>query len=278
MNREKLWIIGVLLIVFGGSLFGLFVFSNENIYYYNGLSTYAIGFFITGLITSVLGFLLTLTSLDSGKSQIKTNTTKIRIVLTVTIIIYLFLIGYLIYTDQEWTVKAFIVHSFKPSFGFYETFTWSSYSVLYGTLLIFGIFILPFVVNELGILDHQPGVPFVDYGEEGQTVESAENSVMRLIAYLKRRRLGRIKNFVLPVGFSLIILGSCLVGLPQFVFLDGPWTFDPKVEVWYIKDYKGFIRGKLMLIGVLLLVVGIILILVYIRYRRNSTKKLNHRI
>ncbi len=68
MNREKLWIIGVLLIVFSGSLFGLFVFSNENIYYYNGLSTYAIGFFITGLITSVLGFLLTLTSLDSGKS------------------------------------------------------------------------------------------------------------------------------------------------------------------------------------------------------------------
>ncbi len=134
------------------------------------------------------------------------------------------------------------------------------------------------MVNELGILDHQPGVPFVDYGEEGQTVESAENSVIRLIAYLKRRRLGRIKNFVLPVGFSLIILGSCLVGLPQFVFLDGQWTFDPKVEVWYIKDYKGFIRGKLMLIGVLLLVVGIILILVYIRYRRNSTKKLNHRI
>ena len=270
MNRENLWIIGVLLIVFGASLFSLFVFSTEGIYYFSRLSDYPIGFLITGLITSVLGFLLTLASLDSGKSQIKTNTTGIRIVFTVVTILYLFLIGYLISTDQEWTVKAFIIHSFKPSFGFYETFTWSSYSVLFGVLIIFGVFILPFVVNELGIVNRHPDVLFVDYGEEGQTLESAENSVTRLTAYLKRRGLGRIKTFVLPVGFSLIILGSCLVGLPHFLFIDGPWTFDPEVEVWYIKDYKGFIRGKLLLIGVLLLVVGIILILVYMRHRRNS--------
>jgi hypothetical protein len=270
MNREKLWIIGVLLIVFGGSLFGLFVFSNEGIYYFSMLSDYSIGFFITGLITSILGFLLTLASLDSSKSQSITNTTRIRIVFAAITILYMFLIGYLIYTDQEWTVKAFIIHSFKPSFGFYETFTWSSYSVLFGTLIIFGVFILPFAVNELGLLNHHPDVQFVDYGEEGQTVESAEYSVTRLTTYLKRRGLGRIKSFVLPVGFSLIIIGSCLVGLPHFLFIDGKWTFDPEVEVWYIKDYKGFIRGKLLLIGVLLLVAGIILILLYMRHRRNS--------
>ncbi len=275
MNREKLWIIGVLIIVFGGSLFGSFVLSNEGIYYFSILSDYSIGFFITGLITSILGFLLTLASLDSDKSTIKRNTTRIRIVFAIIIILYLFLIGYLIYTDQEWTVKAFIIHSFKPSFGFYETFTWSSYSVLFGTLIVFGVFILPFAVNELEILNHHPDVPFKDYGKEGQTVESAENSVSRLTEYLKKKGVGRIKTLVLPVGLSLTILGCCLVGLPHFLFMDGPWTFDPEVEVWYIKDYKGFLRGKLLLIGVLLLVVGIIFILVYIRHRRNSKSNTN---
>jgi len=275
MNREKLWIIGVLLIIFGSSLFGSFVLSNEGIYYFSILSDYSIGFFITGLITSILGFLMTISNLDSSKSQIKSNTTRIRIVFAATTILYLFLIGYLIYTDQEWTVKAFIIHSFKPSFGFYETFTWSSYSILFGTLMIFGVFILPFAINELGILNQHPDIPFVDYGEEGQTVESAENSVTRLTAYLKKKGLGRIKRLVLPVGLLLTIIGSCLVGLPHFLFIDGPWTFDPKVEVWYIKDYKGFIRGKLLLIGVLLLMVGIIFILVYIRHRRNSKGNTN---
>jgi hypothetical protein len=275
MNREKLWAIGVLLIVFGGSLFGSFVLSNEGIYYFSVLSDYSIGFFIAGLITSIFGFLLSIASLDSSKSQIKTNTTRVRIVLAATIILYLFLIAYLLYTDQEWTVKALIIHAFKPSFGFYETFTWSSYSVLFGTLIIFGVFILPFVVNELEILNHPHDVPFSDYGEQGQTVESAENSVMRLTEYLKKKELGRIKTLVLPVGLFLTILGSCLMGLPHFLFIDGPWTFDPEVEVWYIEDYKGFIRGKLLLIGVILLVVGILFILVYIRHRRNSMGNTN---
>jgi hypothetical protein len=275
MNREKLWAIGVLLIVFGGSLFVSFVLSNEGIYYFSVLSDYSIGFFITGLITSIFGFLLSIASLDSSKSQIKTNTTRIRIVFAATIILYLFLIAYLIYTDQEWTVKALIIHSFKPSFGFYETFTWSSYSVLFGTLIIFGVFILPFAVNELEILNHHPDVPFSDYGERGQTLESAENSVTRLTLYLKKKGLGRIKALILPVGLSLTIIGSCLMGLPHFLFIDGPWTFDPKVEVWYIEDYKGFIRGKLLLIGVILLVVGILFILVYIRHRRNSKGNTN---
>lgn len=260
----------MLLIIFSGSLFGLFVLSNEDMSYFNGLSIYSIGFLITGLITSVLGFLLTLASLDSSKTMTKTNTTRMRIVFSVTTILYLFLIGYLIYTNQQWTVNALIIEAFQPSFGFYETFTWSSYSILFGTLLIFGIFILPFVVNESGILNYYPDIPFTDYGEEGQTIESAEDSVTRLAAYLKRRQLGRIKTLVLPVGLSLTILGGLLMGLPHFMFIDGPLTYDLEEEIWYIEDYKGFIRGKLLLLGVFLLVVGVVLILVHTRQNRNS--------
>jgi hypothetical protein len=269
MNRENLWIIGVLLIVFGGSLFGLFMLSNEGFYYFGDLSMYTIGFLITGLIASIFGFLVTLTCLDRGKAD---NTTKIRIVLIAMIILYLPLIGYLMTVDQEWTVRALIIESFQPSFGFYETFTLSSYSVLFGTLLAFGIFVLPFAVNEIGILNHHPSEPFTDYGAEGQTIEAAEDSFTRFVAFLKRR-LGPIKNYVLPVGITLVILGCGLVGLPRFIFIDGPLTYDPEVEIWFIKDYKGFIRGKLLLFGLLFLVTGLVLIGVYIRRRRNSADK-----
>jgi len=182
------------------------------------------------------------------------------------------LIGYLITIDYEWTVQALIIESVQPSFAFYETFTLSSYSTLFGTLLIFGIFVLPFVVNESGILNHYSGEPVTDYGEEGQTIESAEDSFTRLVAFLNRR-LGRIKNYALPIGTSLAIFGSCLVGLPHFLFIDGPLTYDLETETWFIKDYKGFIRGQLMLIGLLFLVIGVILIGVYIRRRRNSADK-----
>lgn len=265
MNWEKLWILGVLLIVFGGSLFGLFVLSNES-FYFSGYNSYTIGFLITGIIVSVFGFLLTLACLDHSKAD---NTTKIRIVLTAVTILYLPLIGYLMCINQEWTVRALIIEQFQLSFGFYETFTLSNYSALFGTLLAFGIFVLPFAVNELGIMNHTPDESFTDYGENGQTVESAEDSFTRFIAFLKRR-LGQIRNYVLPVGLSLAVLGSCLVGLPHFLFIDGLWTYDLETETWYIKDYKGFIRGQLLLVGLLLLVIGVILIVVHIRRRRNS--------
>ncbi len=274
MNREKLWIIGGLLIVFGGSLFGLFVLSNESFYYFSGYSTYTIGFLIAGLIASIFGFLITIACLDHSKSQIKAadNTTKIRIVLIAVALLYLPLIGYLITIDYEWTVQALIIESFQPSFAFYGTFTVSSYNALFGTLLTFGIFVLPFVVNESGILNHYSGEPVTDLCAEGQSIESAEDSFTRLVAFLKRR-LGRIKNYALPIGLSLALLGSCLVGLPYFLFIDGPLTYDLETEIWFIKDYKGFIRGQLMLFGLLFLLIGVILIGVYIRRARHSAGK-----
>lgn len=275
MNREKLWILGALLVIFGGFLFGLFVLSNEGFYYFSGLITYTIGFLITGLITSFFGFLLTLTCLDQNKSQIKAdNATKIRIVLTAMTIIYLPLIGYLIRINQEWTIRPLIIESFQPSFGFYETFTLSSHSALFAALLMFGIFVLPFVVTESGILDDH-SVESTNDLEEGQTIHDAEDSFSRFVVFLKRR-FGSIKNirkYALPLGITLALLGSCLVGLPHLFFIDGPLTYDLETETWFIKDYKGFIRGKLLLIGIVLFVIGLVLIICHFRRNSNSAAK-----
>jgi MFS family permease len=273
VNRDKLWIIGVLIIAVGGFLIGLFVLSNEGFPYFSALSTYTIGFLITGLIASIFGFLFTTICLDQReKAETKAdNTTKIRIMLIAVSLLYLISIGYLMSIDCEWTVRALII----SSFGFYVTFTISSYSALLATLLTFGIFVLPFVINESGILDNYPDEQPDDFEMERQTVEDAEATFDRFAAFLKRRLspVKKVKNYTLPIGASLTILGGCLVGLPHFLFIDGPWTYDPKAEIWFIKDYKGFIRGQLLLIGLLFLAVGLILVTHHMRHRRNSADK-----
>ena len=273
MNREKLWIIGVLMIVVGGFLIGLFVLSIEGFPYFSDLITYTIGFLITGLIASIFGFLFIIICLDRcEEAETKAdNTTKIRIVLIAVIILYLISIGYLMSIDYEWTVRALIV----GSLGFYGTFTISSYSALFATLLTFGIFVLPFVINKSGILDDYPDGQPDDLEMEGQTFEDAEESFDRFVAFLKRRfgPIKKIKNYALPIGIPLTILGSCLMGLPHFLFIDGPWTYDPKAEIWFIKDYKGFIRGQFLLIGLLFLAVGLILVIHHIRIAETQRRK-----
>lgn len=277
MNKENLWIIGVLIIVVGSFLISLFLLGSEKIHFMSDLIPYTVGFFITGLIASIFGFLFTIICLDRcEEAEIKQdNTTKIRVVLIAVTILYLILIGYLMIINYEWTVQALII----GSFGLYGTFTITSCSALFTTLLTFGIFVLPFVINELGILDGYPDGQPDDLEMEGQTIQDAEESFDRFITFLKRRfgPLKKIKNYTLPLGITLTILGSCFIGLPQFLFIDGPWTYDPKAEIWFIKDYKGFIRGQLLLIGLLFLVIGLILIIQYIRRRPNSTeRKLKH--
>ena len=275
--KEKLWIIGGLIIILGGSLIGLFMLSTEELYFFSDLNQYAVGFLITGLIASIFGFLFSLICLDRCKeAEIKQdNTTKIRVMLTAVTILYLILIGYLMTIDYEWTVQPLIIEYFDPSLGFHYGFTISSYSALFATLLIWGIFVLPFVIAETGFLDDSPDEQAHNLEEEGYTTEEAEETFDRFVAFLKRRLgpMKKIKNYTLPIAMAFTILGSCLVGLPSFVFIDGPLTLDPKTETWFIKDYKGFIRGQLFLIGILLLVIGLILIIYYIRRRRHSVGK-----
>jgi len=274
--KEKLWIIGALMIVVGVFFIGLFMLSNGGFYYFSELIPYTVGFLITGLIASFLGFLLSMIHLHGCEdSEIKTdNTTKIRVVLIAVSVLYLILIGYLMAIDYEWTVQPLIIDYFDLSLGFHYGFTISSYSAFFATLFMWGIFVLPFVIAETGFLDDSPDEQPVDL-EERQSIEGAEETFDRFVAFLKRRLgpIKKIKNYTLPIAIAFTILGSCLVVIPYFLFIDGPWTLDPKTETWFIKDYKGFIRGQLLLIGILLLVIGIILIIHYIRRRRHSVGK-----
>jgi hypothetical protein len=199
------------------------------------------------------------------------NKTKIRIVLAAVTVLFLILIGYFMITDYRWTVEALIV----GSFAFFSTFTFSSYSALFATLLIFGIFVLPFVINELGFLDDSTDEQPDNFGETGQTIEEAEKQVDRLFGFLKNRfgSIKKIKNYSLPVGITSAILGGFLITLPSLFLTDSELIWIPETEEWFVKEYYGFIRGHLLLIGILLLVIGLILIIRYIRRNSQSTIK-----
>jgi hypothetical protein len=211
------------------------------------------------------------------------NKTKLRIALASVTIFFLILIGYqlyLMYIKQEYdiTVEALVVSQFE----FFTTFTLSSYNIFFATLFIFGIFVLPFVINELGILDNHSDEPPDPDVEEGQTIEEAEEQFDRFVGFLKRRfgSVNKIRNFSLPIGIATAILGGCLITLPSIflkdservkrVFETGEFIGQ---EYWYIAKYYGLIRGQLLLIGILLLVIGLILIIRYIRRNSHSTDK-----
>jgi hypothetical protein len=277
--KEKLWIVGLLMIVFGMILSSFFMLSNEELYFFGQLNQYAVGFLILGLILLVFGFLFAITCLHQYEaSENKAyNTTKRRVVLIVVALFFLILIGYLMSVDYEWTVKALIIEDFDQIFAFYPQFTLTSYSAMFATLLIFGIFVLPFVISETGFLDDQPASQLEDSEKEGQSIEEAEDQVDRLASFLKKRfgSIKKIRNYLLPIGIALTIVGGCLIGLPHFFLIDSPKILDPETGEWFRKDYKGFIRGQLLLIGILLLVIGLVLIRHYIRRNRHSTDKEN---
>jgi len=202
--------------------------------------------------------------------------TKIRIILASVTVLFLILIGYLMYLnyldyEYEWTVEALTI----GSFDFFGTFTFTSYNALFATLLIFGIFVLPFVINESGILDNYPDEsPDADV-EGGYTIEEAEEHLDRFAGFLKRRfgSIKKIRNYSLPIGITSAILGGCLITLPSIFLTDSEPIWIPETEEWLVREYHGFIRGHLLLIGIILLVIGLILIIRYIRRNSQSTIK-----
>ena len=198
MNKEKLWRIGLLIFFLGIFLLSLFFLineglrneklPNEELYFFSETSQFAGGFLIGGSIVLFLGFLFTIICLNyyEETDSKKGNTIKIRVVLTIMTAIYLVLIGYLIYFDHEpWEFKALIVEDFDQIFAFYPKFFLTSYDVIFATLIIFGIFVLPFVINELGFLDSYPDEQLEDLVEKRQSSEKAENQNDRSAAFLR---------------------------------------------------------------------------------------------
>ena len=276
--KENLWKIGALIIILGGSLLGLFMLSNEGFYFFSFLHLYTVGFLIVGFILLFFGFILTIIGLDRyEESEIKQdNTTKIRVVLTALTILYLILIGYLMSIVNEWTVQPLIIERMiDQSYAFYYEFSISSNSVFFFTLFSFGILFLPFIIAETGFLDDSPDEQVHNLEEEGYTIEETEESFDRFIAFLKKRfapimKMKKIKNYTLTIAIAFTILGSFSVILPYFIFIDGAPTTSPETRKFFPKYYRGFIRGQLLLIGILLLIVGLTVIIHYIRRRRHS--------
>ena len=234
-----------------------------------------------GFIFLFFGFILTIICLDQyEESEIKQdNTTKIRVVLTVVTILHLILIGYLMSIDHEWTVLPLITDD--QSFAFYYGFSISSNGVFFVSLFLFGIFVLPFIFAETGFLDDSPNEQVHNLEEEGYTIEETEESFDRFVAFLKNRFVPlkrikkfknytlQIKNYTLPLAITFTILGSFLVILPSFIFIDGPRVRIHETGKFFTKYYRGFLRGQLLFIGILL-IVGFTLIIHYIRRRHSE--------
>ena len=273
MNKEKLWIIGSLVIVLGIFILSLFMLSNEQFYFFSELNQYAVSFFIGGLTVFFFGFLFTIICLDQYEEAESKggNTTKIRVVLIIITAIYLILIGYLMYVNQEWTIEALIIEEFDQIFAFYPEFTLTSYAILFATLLTFGIFVLPFLINELGFLDDYPDDQLEDLGEGGQTIEKTEGQFDKFGRFLRRRFviIKKIKNYKLPIGVTLTVFGSCFTVLPYFFLKDSQQITDPETEIQFREIYYGYLRGQLFLIGIILIIIGIILIWLHFRRVRH---------
>ena len=270
MNKNKLWIIGLLIFVLGIFLLSLFMLSNEMLFFFSETNQFSGGFLLSGSIVFFIGFLFTIICLNYYKeiNSKLDNTVKIRVVLTIATSIYLILIGYLIYFSYEpWEFKAFIIEEFDQIFAFYPNFSLTSYDVIFPTLIIFGIFVLPFVINELGFLDDYPDEKIEDIVEDEQTNKKEEKPA----GFLKRQFGGikKIKNYTLLFGVTITTFGCCLIGLPYFFLSDSPKILDDKTGEWFRETYQGLLRGQLFLIGILLLVVGIFLIRQYRRRQQH---------
>ncbi|MEJ2242631.1 MAG: hypothetical protein P8Y18_10910 [Candidatus Bathyarchaeota archaeon] len=234
---------------------------------------YSLGFFITGLVTLILGFGLT-TIYSYNEVELdpkKDDRTKIRAVLITVIIIYLISIGYLMYvSDIEWEIQALIVQIFDQTYAFYPGFVVSSYQIFFPTLLLFGIFILPVIIVETGFLDDSPSKQINEQNNEISQKRELNLTSNRLVNWI-RNITNSIKKYEFSIGWTFTIFGSLLIILPYFLLLDSPLKVDPLTGLEYHEVYYGFKRGQFLLIGLFFLIVGLILFFYYIR-RRYSMK------
>ena len=165
MKREKLWIIGALILILGSVLAAFPKLGDEGLYLIRDLRPYFGGFFIVGLAVIDFGVLFSLISLYSSEKGTaknrRNNTNKRRTVLATATIIYLIMLGYFLWInfaqmpELGWEIKALVIGSFT----LFNTLNLTTYTAFFITLISFGIFVLPLVINESGILDNQSNEP-----------------------------------------------------------------------------------------------------------------------
>ena len=156
--KLHLWIIGLLSVIAGSSLIGLFILSSEGLIFFGDLNLYTPGFFIAGLIALVFGILVSIIPSYASEEE-KNSKIKIRIVLTSAAVLFLVLIVYLLAVTHEWRITAWVVKIQGEEFKISHKFAFTDSTAYFATLFSFGIFVLPFVIDESGILGNYPDEP-----------------------------------------------------------------------------------------------------------------------
>lgn len=241
------------------------------------------GFLLSGFISLFLGFIFTITFLYTlpEESDIKKpNTIRVKIILITIIIVYFILLGYFLSVnplslDSKWTIKSLIIEKIagipiEPSYAFYPEITLTSTNLLYATLIILGIVVLPVTIAELGFLDFSNK----QYDDANEQPIEGEETYDRFVSFLKNhlnsvnvlkkaKNIKRIKDYSLQFAITNVIVGVCFILLPPFLIKDGPVAYEIRKGVWWTKAYMGVARGQLLLLGVLLIVITIILLKKY---------------
>ncbi|MEJ2280679.1 MAG: hypothetical protein P8X97_01975 [Candidatus Bathyarchaeota archaeon] len=171
---------------------------------------------------------------------------------------------YLNYLDFEWMVNGW-------NFGGFNFFNNTSDGILFTSMLTSTIVFIPLFICKIGFLDN--------YANKSQTVIGKNNlkikdkrSSNRFITFLKTV-LTAIKNYMLPVGFILVILGGCFMVFPSRLLIDSYPDFVLETGELFIEKYYGLIRGQLLLIGIPLLVLGLSLIIRFVLEIRKKEPK-----
>lgn len=271
-EKERLWIIGSLLIIIGTFLIVLFLLSNEKFFFLSLFFPYSLGFFILGITTLTLGFVI-ITIYAYNDEEIDPNTvnrTKIRAVLITVIVIYLISIVYLMDVNIEWEIQALIIQIFDQTYAFYPGFIVSSYQIFFETLVMFGIFILPTIIVEAGFLDDSPNKHFSEQNN-GVYQKRELNITSNPLSNLTKNLTGTIKKYEFPIGLTFTIFGYLLIVLPYFFLIDSPLKLDSTTNLYYHEIYYGFSRGQFLLLGLFSLIIGLILFFYY-KHSRHSMK------
>lgn len=261
-----MWTSGSLLIIIGAFLSILFVLSNETLIV--SLLPYSLGFLIIGLVTLILGSILTIISAygeEEFDSKID-NKKKIRIVLITVTVLHMILLGYLMIINTEWEIRPLIISIFSQSYAFYQKFSISNYDAFFTIFLLFGIIFIPIIIIEMGFLKDSEAKQINELDKENYRVKKKIKAPNRFLIYLRKFR-GSIEKYEFPIGFVFSILGSCFVILPYFILIDSELMLDPKTHLEYYEPYYGFVRGQFLIFGLFFLIIGMILIFYYIRQR-----------
>ncbi|MEJ2242896.1 MAG: hypothetical protein P8Y18_12280, partial [Candidatus Bathyarchaeota archaeon] len=161
---------------------------------------------------------------------------------------------YLNYLDFEWMANGW-------NFGGFDFFDSEAEGIFFSSLLLTIIIFIPLFILKIGFLDNSANESQTIIGKNDFKIID-ERSSNRFIGFLKMGYIS-FRNYMLPVGFILLILGGCFMALPSRFLVDSYPDFVSETGGLFIEKYYGLIRGQLLLAGVPLLMLGLSLIIRY---------------